>query len=295
VYPNAAQRVDPNHEASDSLRLRWSGLLLALVVAVSASGSSASVTLLGQERLVRVVMDGERWCTPENDPLCAYFPPVGPFSESAQDSATGFEAFDSSRSNPGASASQTSALSESIISASGAMNATGYSELVEGGTIQFLTTAATTAESRLSVTFQVDEPTPYRLDGTLEGWLTFFNDSQELRLQLDGPQGPVAQIPCIENSPGFPPAGCGPTTERHEGTLAPGIYTLVAVSEASGDPGELGGAPETAGSGSFEVTLSLGRAVAAPGLGSVARVWLALAIGLAAVATARARAPIPHH
>lgn len=295
MYPSAAQRVDPNDDARGGQRPRWSRLVLALTIAIWASGSSAGVTLLGQERLVRVSMDGERWCAPENDPLCAFFPPVGPFSESAQDSTTGFEAFDSSRSNPGASASQTSALSEATIAASGAMNAAGYSELIEGGTIQFLTTAATTAESRLSVTFQVDEPTPYRLDGTLEGWLTFFNDSQVLSLQLEGPQGPVAQIPCIENSPGFPPAGCGPTTQSHEGTLAPGTYTLVAVSEVSGDPGELGGAPETAGSGSFDVTLSLGSAAAAPGLGSVARVWLALAIGLAAVAAVRARTPIPHH
>jgi hypothetical protein len=255
------------------LRARKRLVVLALIGSgvLVATAASAGTTLMSQDRRVRVTIEGTSSCTPGGFQCLPYLP-LGPFSFEQTEIAPDFAAFDETVSVQNASASQYSSLTDTHIVAEGTMSAVGVLQFQMGGGIQALKTADTSARSHFSVTFFADTPTSFLLDGTLAASAAGF-PSFGMQLQLQGPEGVVAEIECVPVSQ----SACGPSSEQITGVLAQGQYTLLAVATATGDPSTLGGPPASSGSGSYSLDLQLAPVlpVSLPGIGPLGGLALA--------------------
>ena len=254
------------------MRSRLVALTLIASGVLVAAAASADTTLVSQDRRLHVTIDGTSSCNPPGNFGCFPFYPLGPFASEQEAIAPDFAAFDETVSVERASATQSSSIEATHIVAEGTMSALPVHQFTMGGGVAGLRTAETSARSQFSVTFAVDAPTHFVLDGTLalerSGFGPWFG-----QIELQGPTGLVAEVMCVFDGPWV----CGPTSGQVTGELAPGQYTLLASVEASGIPGTLGGPPAAAGIGSYSLDLQLTPAapVAVPGIGALGGLALA--------------------
>lgn len=233
-------------------------LVVALLSCFAAlpSISARAATITGQDRYVEVFETGVQSCSPPEATPCQG-DPGGPISETYRVEATpGVADFNGDVSRSSGDATLTSSISPLSISGQGTVAAIGVLEVgfFDGAT--FLIDIDAHVRSQLYVSFVVDEPTNYLLDGTLYTYQSGF-----FRIELIGPSGPVVTMGC-----GFP-FNCGPITEQFEGVLAPGAYSLEAEIEAFGDQKLPPSPPDEFGSAEFVVSLTLSPA-AVPSLGA---------------------------
>lgn len=223
-----------------SIRRFVTALPLACTLVVAASAGARAAGPVAAERLVRLTDAGEQHCEPPTDPFCSLVGPGGPFDYAVESALSGpLAVFDAQESISHAGASQHSVIGPSLVSVQGAADAAGTNEVVWLPAGFWSTVSSTTARSFFSVTFEIDEPADFTLDGTVAGWSDpFFNPPFDLRIELIGPVGSIVRILCPFDPPPYPP--CGPHSERHLGTLGPGTYTLEAVVDARGNAGQLG-------------------------------------------------------
>jgi hypothetical protein len=200
---------------------------------------------------------------------------------------------------PGAaSASQTSSLQPHAIQASASVSASGEALFPAAGVITALNAllqppvpyffgylhGSESGRSQLTVTFELSEPTPYILAGSLAagpgfpGFPSQF-ESSTASVYLIGPSGTVESDEAIS-------CDCEHALDR-EGVLAPGSYTLFLSAGSSVAPFcDLLSCYTYATDAAFDVTLSLAGAPVVPGpsRGVVALLGLVLvALGAAAL------------
>lgn len=256
------------------MRARKRLVVLALIGSgvLVAAAASAATTLVGQDRQVHVTIEGTSSCTGGGFECLPYFP-LGPFAFEQEEIAPDFAAFDEAVSVQGASASQSSTLTATHFTAEGTISAVGVYQFAMGGGVQALKRAETSARSHFSVTFYADTPTSFLLDGTVAASITGYPTGGDMQLELQGPEGVVAQIECVFTGPW----ACGPSSEQITGVLAPGQYTLLAVMAATGEPGQIGGLPTSGVTSSYSLELQLApvAAPAVPGIGPLSGLALA--------------------
>jgi hypothetical protein len=218
-------------------------------VLYALSAGAAGLEPVAQERSVRTSIVGSVECINLEEPFCSLFypPPNGDFEETA----VGLEHFTAEVATEASSADQDSLIHPTLIRAEGSIEAYHVDDF-DG---EAHTTASTTASSNLSVTFQLDAPTEYVLRAGFEG--SWFNTAAELRVDLQGPSGPVAQLFPTNCEITMYLLTCYPEAQVVTGVLAPGQYTLEAHVAGDGSPFPLGGPPGTASEGRFEVVLSV--------------------------------------
>lgn len=297
----AAHRI--RHLAALRVCARLRAALVVALVALpfAAPFVHAGVTLVDQQRLIRVVEDGNHFCSPETDPwcvcmpgtpeypFCTAIPPAGPFSLVDEAIAPDFSPFDENVSVPVASASQTSSISTTVIEGSGVIDADPIYEVDYAGPVTIGTIAGSTARSDFVVTFDVtDEPTPYAFEGASTGQAPYFG-YVGIVMRLTDDTSVIAEHVCQPDPLYYPNFVCSTLSEAHRGVLAPGTYTLEVTTMTSGDPGELGGAPATFGHADYSFRLGLGPASAVPVLGWLGRFVVAGAIALGVAGGARRR------
>jgi hypothetical protein len=197
-----------------------------------------------------------------------------------------------------ASASQTSSLQPQAITASADVSASGDAFFLDSSVIAALNalllppvpyffgymSGNESAGSQLTVEFELSEPTPYHLTGSLvagPGFVGFPSQffSSSASVQLDGPSGTV------ESDQAFS-CGCEHELDR-AGILAPGSYTLLLSAGSHVAPFcDFVSCNAYATHASFDVNLSLAGVAVVPGpsRGMLALLGLALAaLGAAAL------------
>ncbi len=138
---------------------------------------------------------------------------------------------------PTFSAAQSSSIDgHGVIQASGSQSVLAWYELFElsepPSNPGWLTiTEGGTSTTHFETSFEITEPTPYVLTGLLESTVLGFSAGGGVTFALQGPSGSVHQW-VIGGDP-----FTGPESEvlDEAGTLAPGVYTVLAVATGSAD------------------------------------------------------------
>ncbi len=279
-------------------------IVAGLVLVLAQSAANAEVTLLDEDRFVRLSIERVSSCSaidPLDEIVCDCQPgdPFGiyelcspllpwdvPQSVERLSSASSFAPFDATRSMPSNHASQTSSVQAHLIEGNGDIEAWGvvtnlYGQpWIEGPVV---TDNVVEAWSRLFVTFSTDAPTPYVLEGAWTDVYFLFGGYRALRMRLVQGETVIAEIVCN-------PTGtltCENAGETLTGTLPPGTYALEVEVAGEGDPGFPPGTGEQIARGTYAVRLELGGASALPGLGWLGRALAAGAFALAGGAALR--------
>jgi hypothetical protein len=278
--------------------------------------AAAQATFTSQEREVGTTSQSdlflwEQGTNPQTDPAAATYdanddhqasaPDFAPFTASVASTAPAVVG--PAVRDGDASASQTSSLGPQAITASGSVSMSGDALLYFPGSEVISALNALlqppvpyffgyldgeeAAGSSLSVTFELSEPTPYHLVGSLTagpgnvGFPSTIFSSGAL-VALSGPSGTVLSEDVVS-------CDCEEELD-HQGVLAPGSYTLILLASAHGDPSCN---PFTlscstfATDAAFDVSLSLAGAPVVPGPSRSAVALLALALAAVGYAALR--------
>ena len=272
---------------------------LALACVASArAGFAAGFDVAAQDRGVAVAITVYTvQCLPGGG--CSEIEPPVNYADST--SAPDFAAFAATASVPAFSdfsASQTSSLEATSIRAQGSGLHTGSGAYF--GPYGFAHETTGTSDSHFEVSFDVDAPTPYRLNGSVSAAImspfvccTYHQASSTARIRLRTAIGTTLAEVVAFADPACNQESCmtvGPSGLYRGGVLAPGSYVLEASTAGSAFPNYFAHQWTTeASTGAYQVELLLLDDVPALGPGGLA--LLALALGLAAASLlARARA-----
>jgi hypothetical protein len=222
--------------------LAAAALTLALPL---AQASGAEITPLSQDRSVDVQVDNYHWrCTGVYLPGGECDIPIEVITDettSDGQTAADFSPFSGSASalveGTTSWASQEPALSGASITASGDFQADGeHRRYVEFPIIPHEQTIDSQVESRFSVSFSLDEASPFHLnaDFALDGGIycdpAIWGNTAQISLTLTGPGGAVVDTSVMVASD-----DCFPTRMvREAGQLVPGVYDLELVVSGAG-------------------------------------------------------------
>jgi len=249
-------------------------LSCAVFLAFASPTDAATISPIAQDRSVSV------WLR-ESGPIVTCMP-FGSYTKRFCDEevAAGFGLFsatavidagqlcgcgsDPSHTYPDNYATQESSIGEKAIYASGTHNLRARSNFVclsPPQTVKY----DIEVESRFSVSFELDEATPFRLVGSLYvfgGYTSGLTIPTNGRVTLTGPGGVIVEIERHMRECGaYPDPNCplDPLTIDEQGILQAGIYTLEAVIDGGSDayPGPGGWYIGFDGDASFDVELTI--------------------------------------
>jgi hypothetical protein len=234
-----------------------------VILMLATLPAAAEVTLTSQVRSLHTSFDGELTCSapcvsgPVSGAVDVAAPDFDPFS-AALHNAGSIPSFPFPFGIGGATASQESTLTTGSIVGEGAAQAVGF-EFNFGDYLLVSTTAST----RIIVEFEVDSPTAYMFNGTLEFSSFPLLSIGEAGLELIGPEGVISSLACVVD---LATTTCDVSPESRTGTLLPGLHSIEAVISGTGSIGVLGGGPDSFGSGSYSFALTLDSPELAPSL-----------------------------
>jgi hypothetical protein len=149
--------------------LRCAAPILAIAASLLFAGAAAAqAQLVSASRLVSASMDGIAYCQAPDNFFCPRgSPPLSDPYDSA--STTDLDDFDEQATTSFSVAEQTSSFSPLVLTGSGRAMASGFFADEYAFSNYFYFVMTSTARSDLSVTFDVDEATPYRFEATMSG------------------------------------------------------------------------------------------------------------------------------
>jgi hypothetical protein len=257
-------------------------LALALALASAQSAAAVGFDLTAQNRHVDVAIAVSTYdCFP---PPTGCTLVSGPVNHGDSKSAPDFSTFAATAAVPsfgGFSASQSSSLSPTMLSAQGTGMHTG-----SGGYTPPPPNRATvgtgSSDSHFEASFDVASPTPIHLTGSV-GATGGLSANSTVRIRLRTAGGTTIAEVVAETDPNCLDQSCavvGPFPIDHTSVLAPGSYVLEASTSGSGAPFYFAtNFFEIQSTGTYQVELS---DTAVPALGPFALGALALSLALAA-------------
>lgn len=259
-------------------------LLASILFALPALPAAADLTPISQARSLDF-----SWTDDEGTYFCD-IPPIGctPLDvthteDQGDDQAPDFAAW--SASLGGIVQFDSSAIGPQGFTASASHAGSGIAEFFETGEPFefFIHTRHTISNASVSYTFEVDEPTPYRLTGEIETSGAGFIGSMLARIRLEGPGGVVLAAVELIDDDDCSERECsdlGPEAVDVSGTLLPGTHTIEATLSGLGEPLISifsGVAAANAYQGSFQIALTVAEDVPGPGPLTLALLAAALA------------------
>jgi len=210
-----------------------------------------------------------------------------PFEQSGAEAAPDTGPFHSQLDLDWGFASQHSRLTAQTVEATGRVISAGRCQIEPFYYPPYDTVVAvadTLSRSDLSATFEIDTPTPYTIESTLEGtyYPSFYFDGPALvSVSLTGPGGSLFQSTCNLD---FNVTDCPPFSEQASGVLAPGTYTVDVHAEALGESADCGpgGFGATYGRLDYAFSLQIG-GQPVPGLAPGALAALTALLGVSGV------------